>query len=265
MTMEVTQSAQHLPLQQQQIASASKEEDFWSDEISIETFCEWLDVHLQQEQQVQQQVLDSVEYERAHRYCRQLLSGQGVPKTFLVPHRRRFAAGVPLNNLRLNWQAIVEAAQHAATLYGGQSAAGLGGLLWCTQRLRLYKEHTLKGRLTKRRHCFYTFLQSVVVPPNRTTTTTTTPTTTTLSLVDDPQPTCAPTTMLDQRGILHLIAQYVGIQEHAVCSDRSCCAFSSCQVLLWTTTPHHHHDKKSGKVAHPPPLDKLVMHNPGKK
>ena len=174
------------------------QDDVWSDDIIPKDFLIWLEEN--------HQLGDP--YHRAKNNCIKLITGKGVPKSLLTP-RRRFCCGIPLASLRLDWSSIEESALNIANIYGGPAASD-EGLLWCVQRLR-YSDTEHQVRIQGRRKCFYSFLCC------------------TRRKGSDVR------VLGEQQGIIHLIADFVGISSTAmVCSDIACgCVFSSCQVTQW--------------------------------
>ena len=172
------------------------QDDVWSDDIISKDFLAWLEEN--------HRLGDP--YQRAKNNCIRLITGKGIPKSLLTP-RRRFCCGIPLASLRLDWSSIESSALNIANIYGGPAASD-GGLLWCVQRLRSYSDTEHQVRIQGRRKCFYSFLCC------------------TRNKGSDVS------VLAEQRGIIHLIADFVGISSTAmVCSDSaSGCVFSSCQV-----------------------------------
>ena len=174
------------------------QDDVWSDDIIPKDFLIWLEEN--------HQLGDP--YHRAKNNCIKLITGKGVPKSLLTP-RRRFCCGIPLASLRLDWSSIEESALNIANIYGGPAASD-EGLLWCVQRLR-YSDTEHQVRIQGRRKCFYSFLCC------------------TRNKGSDVR------VLGEHRGIIHLVADFVGISSTpSVCSDSACgCVFSSCQVTQW--------------------------------
>ena len=175
------------------------QDDVWSDDIIQKDFLAWLEEN--------HQLGDP--YHRAKNNCIKLITGKGVPKSLLTP-RRRFCCGIPLASLRLDWSSIEASALNIANIYGGPAASD-GGLLWCVQRLRSYSDTEHQVRIQGRRKCFYSFLCC------------------TRNKGSDVR------VIGEQRGIIHLVADFVGISSTpSVCSESACgCVFSSCQVTQW--------------------------------
>ena len=158
-----------------------RDSDIWSDNIRPNDFLAWLEENYRAR-------LQPDTYQRAQDHCVKLLDGRGVPKTPLMP-RRRFCSGVPLRSLRLDWSKIESSALDVANLYGGPAAAE-GGLLWCVQRLRLYGDTEHQVRIQGRRESFYEFLCAAQGEENE------------VGILGE------------QRGVMRLIAGFVGIQCH---------------------------------------------------